>query len=136
MLRRASDRRSRKGSRLNRVEGLWLKLSLGTAGLAKPPVLLLHGWPGSFLEFERLLGPLAADGHDVVARSLPGFAFSKPITGIIGPRRAAELMHGLMVQLGQSRYIVQGGDWPRSFAEKTYHIVHWSEMSSGGHFLP
>jgi pimeloyl-ACP methyl ester carboxylesterase len=84
---------------------------------SKPPVLLLHGWPGSFLEFERLLGPLAADGHDVVAPSLPGFAFSKPITGIIGPRRAAELMHGLMVQLfEQSRYIVQGGDWGSSIA--------------------
>jgi pimeloyl-ACP methyl ester carboxylesterase len=84
---------------------------------AKPPLLLLHGWPGSFLEFERLLDPLAADGHDVVVPSLPGFAFSKPITGIIGPRRAAELMHGLMVQLfGQSRYIVQGGDWGAAIA--------------------
>ena len=84
---------------------------------SKPPVLLLHGWPGSFLEFERLLGPLAEDGHDVVAPSLPDFAFSKPITGVIGPRRAAGLMHGLMVQLfGQSRYIVQGGDWGSSIA--------------------
>ena len=84
---------------------------------SKPPLLLLHGWPGSFLEFERLLDPLAADGHDVIVPSLPGFAFSKPITGIIGPRRAAELMHGLMVQLfGQSRYIVQGGDWGHGIA--------------------
>lgn len=82
-----------------------------------PPVLLLHGWPGSFLEFEQLLGPLAADGHDVVAASLPGFAFSQPITGVIGPRRAAKLMHGLMVQLfGQSRYVVQGGDWGAAIA--------------------
>jgi pimeloyl-ACP methyl ester carboxylesterase len=32
--------------------------------ISKPPVLLLHGWPGSYLEFERLLEPLAADGHD------------------------------------------------------------------------
>jgi pimeloyl-ACP methyl ester carboxylesterase len=78
----------------------------------KPPVLLLHGWPGSFLEFEHILGPLAEDGHDVIVPSLPGFAFSRPITGIIGPRRAAELMHQLMVQLfGEARYIVQGGDW-------------------------
>lgn len=84
---------------------------------SKPPVLLLHGWPGSFLEFEPLLDPLATDGHDVVVPSLPGFAFSKPITGIIGPRRAAELMHGLMVRLfGQSRYIVQGGDWGAAIA--------------------
>jgi pimeloyl-ACP methyl ester carboxylesterase len=84
---------------------------------SKPPLLLLHGWPGSFLEFERLLDPLATDGHDVIVPSLPGFAFSKPITGIIGPRRAAELMHALMVQLfGQLRYIVQGGDWGSSIA--------------------
>lgn len=86
---------------------------------SKPPLLLLHGWPGSYLEFERLLGPLAADGHDVVIPSLPGFAFSRPITGIIGPRRAAALMHELMVQMfGQSRYFVQGGDWGA-------HIASW-----------
>ncbi len=84
---------------------------------SKLPLLLLHGWPGSFLEFEHLLDPLAADGHDVVVPSLPGFAFSKPISGIIGPRRAGELMHALMVQLfGQARYIVQGGDWGANIA--------------------
>ena len=84
---------------------------------SKPPLLLLHGWPGSFLEFERLLEPLAADGHDVVVPSLPGFAFSNPISGIIGPRRAAELMHGLMLQLfGGARYIVHGGDWGSAIA--------------------
>jgi pimeloyl-ACP methyl ester carboxylesterase len=42
---------------------------------SKPPLLLVHGWPGSYLEFERLLDPLVADGHDVVVPSLPGFAF-------------------------------------------------------------
>jgi len=79
---------------------------------SKPPILLLHGWPGSYLEFERLVRPLAANGHDVVVPSLPGFAFSNPITGVIGPRRTAELMHGLMARLfGAGRFIVQGGDW-------------------------
>jgi hypothetical protein len=52
---------------------------------AKPPVLLLHGWPGSFIEFEQMIDPLVADGHDVVVPSLPGFAFSNPISGILGP---------------------------------------------------
>ena len=86
---------------------------------SKPAVLLLHGWPGSFLEFEKLIIPLSEDGHDVIVPSLPGFAFSKPITGIIGPRRAGELLHRLMVHLfGQSRYIVQGGDWGA-------HIASW-----------
>jgi len=63
---------------------------------------------------------LPGDVHDVVTSIRdqpshplrPGFAFSRPITGIIGPRRAAELMHQLMVELfGEVRYIVQGGDW-------------------------
>ena len=90
---------------------------------SKPPLLLLHGWPGSYLEFERLLDPLAADGHDVIVPSLPGFAFSQPITGVIGPRRAAELMHGLMVQLfGPTRYIVQGGDWGAHIASWMAHL--------------
>ncbi|MFT4053133.1 MAG: alpha/beta fold hydrolase [Novosphingobium sp.] len=75
-------------------------------------MLLLHGWPGSFLEFEHLIAPLAADGHDVVVPSLPGFAFSNPITRIIGPRRAASMFDALMHKLfGDARYIVQGGDW-------------------------
>jgi pimeloyl-ACP methyl ester carboxylesterase len=86
---------------------------------SKPPLLLLHGWPGSFIEFEALIRPLAADGHDVVVPSLPGFAFSNPITDLIGPRRAGELMHGLMTQLfGDTRYLVQGGDWGA-------HIASW-----------
>ncbi|ARW11512.1 epoxide hydrolase family protein [Acetobacter ascendens] len=86
---------------------------------SKPPVLLLHGWPGSYLEFEQILKPLTSDGHDVVVPSLPGFAFSNPITGIIGPRRVAALMRALMVRLfGQTRYVVQGGDWGG-------HIASW-----------
>jgi pimeloyl-ACP methyl ester carboxylesterase len=76
------------------------------------PLLLLHGWPGSFLEFERLIAPLVADGHDVVVPSLPGYAFSAKPASPIGPRETAELMHGLMVELfGAGRYLVQGGDW-------------------------
>jgi len=73
---------------------------------SKPPLLLLHGWPGSFLEFERMIDPLVSDGHDVVVPSLPGFAFSTPLTGILGPIRIAELLHGLMAELfGERRYV-------------------------------
>lgn len=89
---------------------------------SKPPILLLHGWPGSYLEFEQLLAPLAADGHDVIVPSLPGFAFSKPITGVIGPRRAAALMNGLMTRLfGPTRFIAQGGDWGSGIAAWLAH---------------
>lgn len=86
---------------------------------SKAPLLLLHGWPGSFIEFERLIAPLTADGHDVVVPSLPGFAFSNPIKGVIGPRRIGDLMHALMKRLfGDARYIIQGGDWGS-------HIASW-----------
>ncbi|ONI71602.1 epoxide hydrolase [Kribbella sp. ALI-6-A] len=84
------------------------------------PLLLTHGWPGSFVEFVDLIGPLtnpvayggtAADAFHVVIPSLPGFGFSTPIasegwtTDRIG-RAWAELMN----RLGYQRYGVQGGD--------------------------
>jgi pimeloyl-ACP methyl ester carboxylesterase len=79
---------------------------------SRAPLLLLHGWPGSFIEFEALIAPLVADGHDVVVPSLPGYAFSGSPAAPIGPRRTGEIMHGLMTELfGDARYLVQGGDW-------------------------
>ncbi len=79
---------------------------------SRRPLLLLHGWPGSFIEFEALIAPLVADGHDVVVPSLPGYAFSGRPAAPIGPRRTGELMHGLMTELfDDARYLVQGGDW-------------------------
>jgi pimeloyl-ACP methyl ester carboxylesterase len=79
---------------------------------SRVPLLLLHGWPGSFIEFEALIAPLVADGHDVVVPSLPGYAFSGPPASPAGPHRTAEVMHGLMTELfGDAAYLVQGGDW-------------------------
>jgi microsomal epoxide hydrolase len=85
------------------------------------PLLLVHGWPGSVVEFLDVLGPLtdpAAHGGDprdafhVVAPSLPGFGFSGP-THELGwhPRRIAGAFHRLMEALGYERYGAQGGDW-------------------------
>lgn len=90
-----------------------------TGNGTRPPLLLLHGWPGSFIEFDRMIEPLVADGHDVVVPSLPGFAFSNPISGIVGPIRIAELLHGLMIELfGKTRFFVQGGDWGAGIATR------------------
>ncbi|WP_410587842.1 epoxide hydrolase family protein [Amycolatopsis sp. lyj-23] len=82
------------------------------------PLVLTHGWPGSVLEFLRVLGPLTdpakhggdpADAFHVVAPSLPGFGWSdKPALKI---RRVAELWDELMTSLGYDRYGAQGGDW-------------------------
>lgn len=96
----------------------------------KPPVVLIHGWPGSFLEFERLIEPLAEDGHDVIVPSLPGFAFSHPIPRVTGPRRTAALMRELMSQLfGSTRFIVQGetgGMASRAGSRTTSRTICWA----------
>jgi microsomal epoxide hydrolase len=85
------------------------------------PLLLVHGWPGSVVEFLDVLGPLtdpaahdgdARDAFHVIAPSLPGFGFSGP-THETGwhPRRIAGAFIGLMAALGYERYGAQGGDW-------------------------
>lgn len=81
------------------------------------PLLLLHGWPGSFVEFVSAAELLASGvgsgaGFDVVVPSLPGFAFSDPPQepGMHGGR-IAQRLDALMRELGYERYGVQGGDW-------------------------
>jgi pimeloyl-ACP methyl ester carboxylesterase len=86
-----------------------------------PPLLLSHGWPGSFVEFAPIVEQLAhperfggdaADGSDVIIPSLPGYGFSGRPRHPIGPRRTAELFDALMTKvLGYPSYIAQGGDW-------------------------
>ncbi|MCS6987253.1 MAG: epoxide hydrolase [Sphingomonadaceae bacterium] len=81
------------------------------------PLLLLHGWPGSVLEFDALYQRLAEPedpthpAFHVVAPSLPGYAWSDPPSVPLGPRAVAGLMDRLMAALGYPRYLVQGGDW-------------------------
>ncbi len=85
------------------------------------PLILLHGWPGSFIEFLEVIGPLTdpgahggdpADAFDLVIPSLPGHGFSTPVssTGWTAERNAAA-MNELMSRLGYRHYGVQGGDW-------------------------
>jgi pimeloyl-ACP methyl ester carboxylesterase len=85
------------------------------------PLLITHGWPGSFVEFTKIIGPLtdpaayggpAEDAFDVVIPSIPGFAFSEaPREPGYAPARIAEIEAKLMARLGYTRYGAQGGDW-------------------------
>ncbi len=85
------------------------------------PLVITHGWPGSVVEFLKVIGPLsdpvahggdAADAFHVVCPSLPGYGFSgKPTTTGWGIRRIASAWSELMARLGYSRYGAQGGDW-------------------------
>ena len=82
------------------------------------PLLMLHGWPGSFVEFLPLIQPLArGDGRDIVVASPPGYAFSDPPDAPIGPRAAASRLHAMMVEtLGIARFAIHGGDWGAAIA--------------------
>ncbi|MHA7305118.1 epoxide hydrolase family protein [Arthrobacter sp. TMN-49] len=84
------------------------------------PVLLTHGWPGSFLEFLHVIGPLTdpeshggsrADAVHLIIPSLPGFGFSTPLHGSgWTTARIATTWVELMDRLGYGRFAVQGGD--------------------------
>jgi pimeloyl-ACP methyl ester carboxylesterase len=75
------------------------------------PLMLLHGWPGSFVELVNLIEPLTADFH-VVIPSLPGFGFSTPLheTGWGNLFRVAGAFAELMTRLGYERFGAHGGD--------------------------
>ncbi|SDM43981.1 epoxide hydrolase family protein [Allokutzneria albata] len=84
------------------------------------PLLLTHGWPGSVLEFLKVIGPLTnpADPRDafhVVCPSLPGYGFSdKPRASGWGVHRIATAWIELMDRLGYERFGAHGGDWGTS----------------------
>ncbi len=85
------------------------------------PLLMTHGWPGSVVEFHKVLGPLVdpvahggkpEDAFHVVCPSLPGYGFSaKPEATGWGVEQIAKAWDALMQRLGYSRYFAQGGDW-------------------------
>ena len=85
------------------------------------PLLLMHGWPGSIIEFFNLIPKLAhperfggkkEDGFDVIVPSFPGFGFSSSIKMPIGPRKMAKILNKLMTNnLNYKEYFAQGGDW-------------------------
>jgi pimeloyl-ACP methyl ester carboxylesterase len=76
------------------------------------PVVLLHGWPSGPIEYEAAGGLLAVAGHDVIAPSLPGFAWSEPPAEPLNVAgMSARLRELLDAGLGLDRYVVAGGDW-------------------------
>ena len=85
------------------------------------PLVITHGWPGSIVEFHKIIEPLtnptehggqASDAFHVICPSLPGFGFSgKPTTTGWGVGRIADAWAVLMARLGYNHYFAQGGDW-------------------------
>ena len=85
------------------------------------PLIITHGWPGSIVEFHKVIQPLvdptkhggkAEDAFHVVCPSLPGYGFSgKPSQSGWGVEKIAETWDQLMARLGYDNYGAQGGDW-------------------------
>ena len=135
--------------RLEEIEGQQLHfVHQEGVGPSPLPLVLTHGWPGSFLEFERLIplltdpgahGGNPADAFHVVAPSLPGYGFSPPPTVEgTGPREIAGLWRGLMQSLGYERFGAQGGDigagvsmWLARLYPKSLCGLHLNYVSAG-----
>ena len=85
------------------------------------PILITHGWPGSVIEFLKVIEPLTeptkhggseADAFHAVFPSLPGYGFSgKPKKTGWGVHEIADAWNQLMLRLGYGKYYAQGGDW-------------------------
>ncbi|MES2306512.1 MAG: epoxide hydrolase family protein [Gemmatimonadota bacterium] len=92
------------------------------------PLIITHGWPGSFIEQMKVIGPLtdpvahggkAEDAFDVVIPSLPGHGFSgKPTVPGWDPPRIARAWVTLMKRLGYAKFVAQGGDWGNAVSEQ------------------
>lgn len=88
------------------------------------PIIVTHGWPGSFLEMLRLIPMLtnpaahggdASDSFDVIVPSLPGYGYSdRPNRPGMNAWRIADIWAALMSELGYESFAAQGGDWGAS----------------------
>lgn len=102
------------------------------------PMVLTHGWPGSILEFLKVIDPLtnptahggrADDAFHLVIPSMPGYGFSeRPKSTGSGPDRIARAWAVLMERLGYKHYVAQGGDWgavisDRMAVQKTVGLI-------------
>ncbi len=85
------------------------------------PLLITHGWPGSIVEFQKVIAPLTQpeafggdprDAFHIICPSLPGYGFSeKPKQTGWGIETIAKSWDQLMLRLGYQHYFAQGGDW-------------------------
>ena len=101
------------------------------------PLVISHGWPGTYVEFLDAIGPLvdpvahggdARDAFHVVCPSLPGYGFSdRPSTRGRGVPWIAEAWSTLMGRLGYEHYGAQGGDWGSAITS-TLGQLHQDEV--------
>ena len=123
------------------------------SGSNSMPLLIMHGWPGSIIEFLYIIEKLAhpekfggkkENAFDVIVPSLPGFGFSGKPSRPMGPRKMAEIFNKLMTKnLGYKNYLAQGGDWGASISNwlghdhpKTCKAIHINCLTMRHHDGP
>lgn len=84
------------------------------------PLLMIHGWPGSFYEFYKII-PMMNDAkyggdqsevYELIIPSIPGYGFSEAAHRPgLNTRAAGRIFDKMMVRLGFNKYYLQGGDW-------------------------
>ncbi|XP_048213525.1 epoxide hydrolase 1 [Perognathus longimembris pacificus] len=91
------------------------------AGRSPKPLMMVHGWPGSFFEFYKIIPLLTDPGKhglgdehifEVICPSIPGYGFSqasskKGLNSVV----TARIFYKLMLRLGFQKFYIQGGDW-------------------------
>jgi len=120
--RRCERRLNDLGQYQTTIDGLKIHfLHIRSSEADAIPLIMTHGWPGSVLEFLKVIGPLtdpASHGRDprdafhLILPSLPGYGFSE-LPSDVGwnARRTAAAWTELMRRLGYERWFAQGGDW-------------------------
>jgi pimeloyl-ACP methyl ester carboxylesterase len=120
--RRCEAMLNRLGQFRTEIDGLGIHfLHIRSPHAGALPLIMTHGWPGSVIEFHKVIAPLvdptahggsADDAFHLVLPTLPGFGFSdKPAESGWGIGRIARAWAELMARLGYTDYVAQGGDW-------------------------
>nr|XP_026496407.1 juvenile hormone epoxide hydrolase-like [Vanessa tameamea] len=104
-----------------RVQGLdihYIRVKPEAKGKRVLPMLLMHGWPSSSKEFDKIIPMLTTprDEYDfifeVIAVDLPGFGFSEGTNKPgLNPVQIGIIMRNLMKRLGFNKFYIQAGDW-------------------------
>jgi len=149
--RRAEERINRVAQFTHPVDGALVHFVHERGRGPRPlPLLIGHGWPGSFLEMLDLVpwltdpashGASADDAFDVVVPSMPGYGFSPATTEADqlyheASKVPVHLRHGerVAVPCGIARFPKEEPMPPRSWVERGYDLRRWTELPRGGHF--
>lgn len=120
--RRCERRLNQLGQFKTQIDGLGIHfLHVRSPHPNAIPILMTHGWPGSVIEFLKIVEPLtdpvafggkAEDAFHLVMPSLPGYGFSdRPAEKGWNLERISRAWIALMARLGYDRWVAQGGDW-------------------------